>query len=99
MITRSRLSKTYVRAKVTAVADDGSTIDPASLAVQLAIVPAGTEPGDPDWHDATHLYGDRFGLLCGPGAIELSVGDYDAWRRIADDPEDDVARFGQIRFE
>lgn len=99
MITKSRLSKTYVRARINGTADDGTAIDPATLAVQFALVPVGTEPVDGDWHDATHLYGDRFGLLVGPGALQLPVGDYDAWRRIADDPEDDRERFGQIRFE
>jgi hypothetical protein len=100
MITRSRLSRTNVRAKITGVADDSSAIDPATLAVQLAIVPTDDEPGDTDWHTATHLHGDRFGLLVGPGApLELDPGDYDVWRRITDDPEDDIAPFGQIRFE
>lgn len=100
MITRSRLSRTYVRAKITGTADDSTAIDPATLTVQLAIVPVATPPGDTDWHAATHLYGDRFGLLVGPGApLEPDVGDYDVWRHIADDPEDDIAPFGQIRFE
>ena len=91
MITRSRLSRTNVRAKITGTADDSSTIDPASLTVQLAIVPTDEEPGDTDWHTATHLYGDRFGLLVGPGApLEPDPGDYDVWRRITDDPEDDI---------
>jgi hypothetical protein len=99
MITRSRLSRTYIRAKITGIADDSTPIDPATLTVQFAIVPTGVEPLDADWHDTTHLYGDRFGLLCGPGALEFPVGDYDTWRRIADDPEDDLERFGQIRFE
>lgn len=99
MITRSRLSKTYVRAKVTGTADDSTPIDPAALAVQFAIVPAGTQPIDEDWHDATHLHGDIFGLLCGAGALDFPAGDYDTWRRISDNPETDVARFGQIRFE
>jgi hypothetical protein len=100
MITRSRLSRTYVRAKITGTADDTTPIDPATLAVQLALVPAGAQPADVDWHTAVHLTGDRFGLLVGPGAsLELDPGDYDVWRHIADAPEDDIARFGQIRFE
>jgi hypothetical protein len=99
MIRRSRLSRTYVRARITGSADDGTPIDPASLAVQLALVPVGAQPADADWHDATHLAGALFGLLVGPGAVEYPAGDYDAWRHIADDPEDDRERFGQIRFE
>lgn len=99
MITRSRLSRTYIRAKITGTADDGTALDPTTLPVQLALVPAGTQPADIDWHDATHLYGDRFGLLVGPGALELDAGDFDVWRGIADTPEDDRERFGQIRFE
>lgn len=99
MITKSQLSRTYVRAKITGTADDGTPINPATLNVQLALVPVGTQPADADWHIATHLYGDRFGLLCGPGALEFPAGDFDVWRHIADDPEDDRERFGQIRFE
>lgn len=99
MITKSRLGPTYVRAKINGTADDGTSIDPATLAVEIAVVPAGTQPADTDWYVATHLYGDRFGLLCGAGALDLPAGDYDTWRRIADVPEIDVARFGQIRFE
>lgn len=99
MITRSRLSRTYVRAKISGTADDGTRIDPATLVVQLAIVSVGALPDDADWRDATHLSGDIFGLLAGPGAYEPGIGDFDAWRRITDDPEDDVERFGQIRFE
>jgi hypothetical protein len=100
MIIRSRLSRTYVRAKITGTTNDGTPIDPATLAVQLAIVPIHTEPADADWHDATHLNGDLFGLLAGPGApVNPGAGDFDIWRHIADDPEDDKERFGQIRFE
>jgi hypothetical protein len=99
MITRSRLSRAYVRAAITVTADDGTPVDPTALAVQFAFVPVGTAPVDADWHDATHLSGNRFGLLVGPGALELPAGDFDIWRHIADDPEDDRERFGQIRLE
>lgn len=100
MIEQSRLSTKYVHAAVTATTYAGQPIDPATLPVQLAFVPVGTEPASGDWQDAVHITGDIFGVLVGAdgGALVLPRGDYDAWRHIADDPEDEREPFGKLRI-
>lgn len=100
MIEQSRLSTRYVHAAITATTYAGDPIDPATLPIQLAIVPVSTEPTSADWHDAVHLTGNIFGLLVGPagGVLELPIGDYDTWHHIADTPEDEREQFGKLRI-
>jgi hypothetical protein len=100
MIEQSRLSTRYVHAAITATTYAGAPIDPATLQVQLAVVPVGAEPAGADWHDAAHLGGDVFGVLVGPngGVLDLPRGDYDTWHHIADNPEDEREPFGKLRI-
>lgn len=99
MREQSHLSLEYVHAAVTATEYDGTPIDPATLTVQFAIVPVGTDPTALDWYDTTRITGNIFGLLVGPGGtLELGAGDYDTWHHIPDSPEDERAQFGKLRI-
>lgn len=98
MLEQSRLSREHIRARVTAKAEDGTPLDPATLPVQLAFTAPSALPEPDDWHDATHLAGDVFGVLVGPGALELPAADYDTWHHIVDDPEEPRAPFGKLRI-
>jgi hypothetical protein len=99
MREQSHLSLEYVHAAITATEFDGTPIDPTTLPVQLAIVPVGVDPAGSDWHNATHITGNIFGVLVGPaGTLELPAGDYDTWHHIADNPEDVREPFGKLRI-
>lgn len=98
MIERSVLSREFVEAEIVATTPGGQAVDPVYIVVELAFVIVGTDPVDADWHAATHLRNAVFGVLVGPTALALAVGDYDVWHRIADNPEQPVAPFGKLRI-
>jgi hypothetical protein len=98
MREQSRLSREFFDAEVTAKGADGAQLDPATLPVEFAFVAVGAEPTDSDWHAATHQHDDVFGVLVGPGALELPAADYDVWQHIVDTPEEPRAPFGKLRI-
>jgi hypothetical protein len=98
MREQSRLSREFFDAEVTANSADGVKLDPATLPVEFAFVDIGAEPTGSDWHTATLQHGDVFGVLVGPGALELPANDYDVWQHITDTPEEPRAPFGKLRI-
>ncbi|WP_116206210.1 hypothetical protein [Amycolatopsis circi] len=98
MKTQDRLSREFVRARVTATLEDGTPVDPTTLQIELAVVPEGTRPAPADWRTAASLGSGIFGVLVGPGAVELAPADYETWHRITDTTEQSVAPFGRLRI-
>ncbi|UKD55171.1 hypothetical protein L3Q65_46215 [Amycolatopsis sp. FU40] len=98
MKRQDRLSREYVRAKVAATLEDGTPVDPATLQIELAVVLEGTRPAAGDWRSAVSLGSGVFGVLVGPGAVELAPADYETWHRITDTTEQPVAPFGKLRI-
>lgn len=98
MREQSYLSLEYFEAEITATSSDGTAIPAASLAVEFAWASVGAEPADADWQATIHLRDDVFGVLVGPGALQLPRADYDVWRRITDNPERPAAPFAKHRI-
>ncbi|WP_409186508.1 hypothetical protein F9C11_20655 [Amycolatopsis sp. VS8301801F10] len=102
MKEQSALSTEYVEVGIGATAADGTPVDVAALAVDLAIVP--TAQGDPlegDWAPAEHLRPGVVGVLVGPYGSNprvLARGDYTVWHRTTDTPERPVDSAGRLRI-
>lgn len=90
----SSQSKQYLHSVVSAQTPAGTTIDPSSDAVDLAVLATGTPPdGTTTWTagtwtagaDSTHVAQ----LIVGPGSTfgTLDPGTYDVYVRITDSPE------------
>jgi hypothetical protein len=74
-------------------------IDTSSDLVEIAFVGVGTQPTDADWHTAAWTGAQYAGLLVGPhGGLELAVGDWDAWVRVTDNPEQPAIHFTTLRI-
>ncbi|MEU7787645.1 hypothetical protein [Amycolatopsis sp. NPDC049159] len=109
MIERYAQSLEYIEAEAAGSTPGGQPIDPATLTIQLAFTAVGAEPLEVDWHPATFLRETPspdngrtrpgvFGVLAGPGALDVPHGDYDAWIDILDNPERPRAPFGKLRM-
>lgn len=93
MITMSVLSTQYVQIPVDTTFN-GTQYDPTADVVQMAfmLTPPGLNPGNSDWKTASWvspgsgLYAIR--CLVGPGGSNpLSVGNYNVWVKVTDNPE------------
>lgn len=89
----------YVEAKVAAFNPSTSaTIDLSADVVQVAFTQPGATPVTSDWRTATWTYPGIAGILVGPGALVLAVGDYDWYIRVADTPENPVNLVDNLRI-
>lgn len=101
---KSVLSLDYVRVPVSAVSA-GLPINPTSDQVQMAFPVHGLDPVAGDWKtaiwetDATvtpNVYYAR--CLVGPGGtVTLSVGTYDVWCKVTDNPEVPARNSGELQ--
>jgi hypothetical protein len=74
-------------------------IDTSSDVVEMAFVGVGAEPITADWRPAIWTASQRAGILVGPhGGVALAVGDWDAWVRITDNPEQPADKFDTVRI-
>lgn len=74
-------------------------IDTSGDIVEIAFVGVGADPDTPDWRAATWTAPQRAGILVGPhGGIDLAVGDWDAWVRVTDNPEQPAIKFDTVRI-
>jgi len=102
MITLSVLSLQYVKTSVQARVN-GVVINPTNDAVQFAFPAPGVNPVPGDfkvgsWETTT---GGAYYARClvGPGGtVALTVGTYDVWVKVTDNPEIPVARIGNMRI-
>jgi hypothetical protein len=82
----------------------GVAIDPTSDVVAMAFTAVGAKPGSGDWHTGswdTAPAGTYLAqCLVGPGSggVTLSVGIYDMWVRVTDNPTIPVTQFGQLQI-
>lgn len=84
---------------------NGSVLDPSGDSVFIAVVPWGTKPADPDWHQGTWVHdtvNSRYYavLPVGPGAasgVTLVLGNrYDVYSKLNDNPLTPVEPVGVI---
>lgn len=104
MHTLSVLSLEYVRVPVQAT-KLGVLVDISGDTVQMAFPAAEVDPAAPDWKAATweadptvtpNVYYAR--CLVGPGGtVTLSLGTFDVWVKVTDNPEIPARRAGQLR--
>jgi hypothetical protein len=103
MLTISALSKEYVWVPVTVTEADGDPADPTNADVEIAFVPADSDPTDLDWLEAewetvdTSYYAK---VLVGPGSSIVTLEPdttYDVYVRVSDSPERPVLRAAPLR--
>lgn len=89
----SHLSLEYVSVEVNATRA-GDAYDPTGDKVELAFVALDTDPAPGDWvlggweTSGAGRFARHFAAaLVGPGAKELTVGEYAVWCRVTDNPE------------
>lgn len=92
----SRLSEEELTVEIT-VRKAGVLVDPTADVVSAAVVHAGADPADADWHPAqwetvgaSHRI--RFGVGPGTAIGQLEVGPHRAWVKIVDTDETPVKR-------
>lgn len=100
-LTQSVLSTVYVQVLVKSTVH-GAPYNPSADAVALAFIVGSGNPGPSDWHsgswDPTGPIQWVAQCLVGPGAggVSLSVGTYNVWVRVTDNPEIPVVEVGQL---
>lgn len=101
----SVLSVEYVRVAVAATSN-GAAINPTADTVVMAFPAHGTDPVNGDWKsaswetDATTTPATYYArCLVGPSqTVALSVGQYDVWARISDNPEVPARKAGTLEI-
>lgn len=96
----SSLSTQYVSVGPIRIRENGVVVDPTASGVELAFVPAGSEPEEDEWAAGSWETDSTSGearyyakVLVGPngGAVDPGDGTWDVWARIDRSPEEIVS--------